>query len=468
MTDLAWLSIADGARLLRARQLSPVEWISALLDRIETLNADYAAFLLLRADQALADAKAAEAEMARGVWRGPMHGVPYAVKDIFDVAGLPTTCHSKIRAGHCATADATVIGRLRAAGAILLGKLALHEFATGGPTLDLPWPPARNPWNPDLHPGGSSSGSAVALATGMVPAALGTDTGGSVRNPATVCGLIGMKPTSGAVSLAGVFPLCASLDHVGTMTRTVEDNAILLAAIAGYDAADPVSAPQPLGDSLAGLRRGLKGLTIGVIEHFYAEDASANPEQVAALERALAVLRDLGATVRPIRLPPLAHWVGCGRTIHRREAYALHECDLRERPQDYAPITRRKLTAGATVTAADYAQAQHDRVRLNQGFADAMRGCDVAVTLSALELPCRLDDPEAITRTYERHSRMPFNLTGTPAIAVPTGFSLDGLPLGMQIAGLAFDEPVVYRVAFAYCDATRWGERRPPLNPPRA
>ena len=218
MTDLAYLSIAEGSQLLRARKLSPVEWTRALLDRIAAIDANYNAFLAVTADQALAQAKAAEAEIAKGQWRGPMHGVPYAAKDIFDIEGMATTCHSKIRMNHRAAADAFVVRKLREAGAVLLGKAALHEFATGGPAFDLPWPPARNPWNRDLHPGGSSSGSAVALAAGFAPAALGTDTGGSVRNPATCCGIIGMKPTYGAVSLGGVFPLTYSLDHADAQT----------------------------------------------------------------------------------------------------------------------------------------------------------------------------------------------------------------------------------------------------------
>src|SRR6202030_4243174 len=289
-------------------------------------------------DTARAEARAAEHEIAGGRWRGPMHGVPYALKDIFDVAGLPTTCHSKLRIGHRATADATVVRRLRDAGAVLLGKLSLHEFANGGPTLELPWPAARNPWNRDLHPGGSSSGCGTAAATGMAPATLGTDTGGSVRNPATCCGVIGMKPTYGAVSRAGVFPLAFSLDHVGPITRTVEDNAILFQAIAGHAPADPASARRSHADCVAGIRQGVKGLRIGVIAHFYEEDMTADPQTAAGSEGAIAPLRRLGADVKPIRLSPLARWMDCGRIIHLSEAYAIHEKNLQERPEDYAAI----------------------------------------------------------------------------------------------------------------------------------
>jgi aspartyl-tRNA(Asn)/glutamyl-tRNA(Gln) amidotransferase subunit A len=462
MTDLAFLSIADASRLIRTRKLSPVELTQALLARIAALDPAYNAFILVTADAALAAAEAAAAEVARGHWRGPLHGVPYATKDIIDVAGLPTTCHSKLRMNHRAERDATVTARLRAAGAVLLGKTALHEFATGGPTFDLPWPPARNPWNRDRHPGGSSSGSGAAVALGMAPAALGTDTGGSVRNPATCCGIVGLKPTYGAVSRAGAFPLSFSLDHVGPLTRTVEDNAIVFQAIAGHDPADPASAAFAAPNCLGDLARGIKGLRIGVIEHFFGEDAEADPEQAGAFETALAVLRELGAEVASVRVAPLSQWGDCGRVILQSEAFAIHERELQERPEDFAPITRGKLLPGAFIAASDYVKAQQWRRALTDQYNAATQGLDAVVTLSSLLLPCRIDDKEAIARSYERHCRMPFNVTGAPAISVPTGFSRDGLPLAMQIAARPFDEPMLFRVAHAYCAATGFTARRPP------
>jgi aspartyl-tRNA(Asn)/glutamyl-tRNA(Gln) amidotransferase subunit A len=461
MSDLAYLTIAEAARLIQARKLSPVEFTRALLARIAATDSTYHAYIAVTEDLAIAQANAAEAELKRGGWRGPMHGVPYAAKDIFDVAGMATTCHSKLRVDHRATADATAIVKLREAGAVLLGKLALHEFATGGPTLDLPWPAACNPWNLELHPGGSSSGSAVAVAIGTAPAALGTDTGGSVRNPATCCGVIGMKPTFGTVSRAGVFPLAFSLDHVGPLTRTVEDNAIMLQAIAAHDPADPTSSRRPPADFRGEINAGVKGLRIGLIAHFYDEDMIAVPEQTAAIAAAAEVLRQLGAEVKPIRLSSLQRYTECGRTILMAEAFAVHERDLKERPQDYAPITRRKLLPGAFIPAADYVKAQQLRAALCAEFAAAMRDLDAAITLSSLDMPCRIDDDETIAKTYERQARMPFNVAGTPAIAVPTGFTATGLPTAMQIVGRAFAEPMVYRVAQAYCEATRWCERHP-------
>jgi aspartyl-tRNA(Asn)/glutamyl-tRNA(Gln) amidotransferase subunit A len=464
VSDLAYLTIADAGRLIRARKLSPVEFTTALLTRITATDSTYHAYIAVTQDLAITQAKAAEAEIMRGGWRGPMHGVPYATKDIFDVAGMATTCHSKLRIDHCAAADATAIVKLREAGAVLLGKLALHEFATGGPTLELPWPAARNPWNLDLHPGGSSSGSGVAVAIGTAPGALGTDTGGSVRNPATCCGVVGMKPTYGTVSRAGVFPLAFSLDHVGPLTRTVEDNAIMLQTIAGHDPADPASARRPPPDFTAELNAGVKGLRIGVIAHFYEVDMIAAPEQRAGIAAAIDVLRHLGAEVKPIRLSSLQRYTACGRTIHIAEAFAVHERDLQERPQDYAEITRRKLLPGAFILAADYVKAQQLRTVLCAEFASAMRDLDAVITLSSLDMPCRIDDDETVAKTYERQCRMPFNVTGTPAVAVPTGFTATGLPTAMQIVGRAFAEPMVYRVAQAYCEATGWGERHPSVK----
>jgi aspartyl-tRNA(Asn)/glutamyl-tRNA(Gln) amidotransferase subunit A len=464
MTDLAYLSVAEGAQLLRAKKLSPVEWTKALLDRIAAIDEHYNAFLVVTADKALAQAKAAEAEIARGQWRGPMHGVPYASKDIFDIAGMATTCHSKIRKDHRAASDAFVVKKLRDAGAVLLGKVALHEFATGGPAFDLPWPPARNPWNRDLHPGGSSSGSGAALAAGMAPAALGTDTGGSVRNPATCCGIIGMKPTYGAVSLSGVFPLTHSLDHVGPMTRTVEDNAILFHAIAGHDPDDPTTTNRATPDCLKDLQAGLKGVRIGVIEHFYKEDAEADPDQVRAIEQAVATLQKLGAQVKTIRLSPLPLWTDCNRTIHQAEAYAIHEKDVQERPEDFSALTRNRLLPGAFVSSAKYIRAQQLRGALCREFADAMRDLDAVVTLSSLLLPCRIDDLAAIAKTYDQQCRLVFNVTGTPAISVPTGHTATGVPLAMQIAARAFDEPMVYRIAQAFCAATGFADKRPPIE----
>lgn len=462
MSDLDFLSIADAAKLIQTRKLSPVELTKHALARIEKLEPAYNAFIEVTATIALDQAKAAEAEIGAGRYRGPMHGIPYGLKDLIDVEGLRTTCHSKILADNIATEDAHIVTRLRNAGAVLMGKMALHEFGSGGPTYELPWPPARNPWNRALHPGGSSSGPAAAVAAGMIPAAIGSDTGGSVRNPATCCGIVGMKPTYGLVSRRGAVPLSFSLDHLGPLTRTVEDNAIVHESIAGYDPLDISSRDIAPKDCLTGLRGNIKGLRIGVIEHFYTTDASADDELKSGIDQAIVVLQKLGADVRRVTLPPLAKWAACGRAIIQSESYTVHERWLKERPQDYCEISRRKLLLGAFIRAEEYIKALQARTALSAEFSRLMQDYDAVITLSGLELPCELNDPEKIAKTYERHVRMPFNITGTPAIAVPTGFSRAGIPLGMQIAGKAFDELMVYRVAHAYCEASGWLSHRPP------
>lgn len=463
MSDLDFFTIADTAKLLQSRKLSPVELTKHALSRIEKLDPTYNAFIEVTADDALAQAKTAEAEITAGRYRGPMHGIPYGLKDLIDAAGLRTTCHSKILADNIAAKDAHVVTRLREAGAILMGKMALHEFGSGGPTYELPWPPARNPWNKRLHPGGSSSGPAAAVAAGMIPAALGSDTGGSVRNPATCCGIIGMKPTYGLVSRSGAVPLSFSLDHLGPLTRTVKDNAIVHESIAGYDPSDITSRDVLPKNCVTGLRDSIKGLRIGVIEHFYTTDAPANDELKGGIDRAIVLLRELGADVRTVKLSPLPTWAACGRAIIQAESYVVHEAWLKQRPQDYCEISRRKLLTGAFIRAEEYIKALQARTILCAEFDALMQDYDAVITLSGLELPCELDDPDKIAKTYERHVRMPFNITGTPAIAVPTGFSRDGIPLGMQICGKAFDEPMVYRIAYAYCEAAGWAAHRPKL-----
>ena len=463
--ELAWLGLAEAADLIRRRSLSPVELTRALIERIERLDPGINAFLRFTPEAALADARAAEGEIAAGRHRGPLHGVPYALKDIIDFAGLPTTAHSKILIDNRAAEDAFVTARLRAAGGVHLGKLSTHEFAIGGPSFDLPWPPARNPWNRDYFPGGSSSGSGAGLAAGFFAAALGTDTGGSIRNPASMCGIVGLKPTYGRVSRRGVVPLAQSLDHVGPMTRTVRDNAVLLQAIAGWDPEDPGSADEPVDDYLATIDAGVRGLRIGFVRHFYAEDLVADPEQIAAIEASLGVWRSAGARIEEIRLPSLQVWNAPTRVIIAAEAYAVHERWLRERPQDYGRRGRERLLQGAFLRAADYIQAQRQRSHLTRVLAEAMREVDALVTVSSCDPAPRLDDDAELARRYERQARMPFNLTGYPALVIPAGFTrADRLPLSLQLVGHPFEEATLYRVAQIYEAATGWVNQRPPLG----
>jgi aspartyl-tRNA(Asn)/glutamyl-tRNA(Gln) amidotransferase subunit A len=337
---------------------------------------------------------AADAEIAAGRRRGPLQGVPVGIKDIIDVAGLPTTCHSRVLIDNIATADAVCVARLRGPGAIVLGKLSTHEFAIGGPSFDLPWPPARNPWNTDHHPGGSSSGSGSGLAAGLFPMALGSDTGGSVRNPASCCGIVGLKPTYGLVSRRGVFPLSFTLDHVGPMTRTVTDNAMLLEVIAGHDALDPGRVAAPSGHYQSGLERSVRGLRIGFIRHFHEIDMPADSEVRAALEEVASTLRRLGADIRDVRLPTLGEFDAVNRVILQSEAWAIHGPWLRERPGDYGRLARRRLMAGAFISAGDYVQAARRRLEMIAAVEEVFREVDVLLCASSMDPPCRIDQPD--------------------------------------------------------------------------
>ena len=464
VSEPAWLGLGEAAALIAERMLSPVELTEALLARIAALEPQLNAFVRIEAESALAEARRAEAEAARGELRGPLHGVPFGLKDIIDAAGLPTTAHSKLlMQSPPAETDAFVAARLKAAGGILIGKMATHEFAIGGPSFDLPWPPARNPWNPGTMPGGSSSGSGAAVAAGLMAGALGSDTGGSVRNPASSCAIVGLKPTYGRVSRRGVLPLSFSLDHVGPLTRGVADNALMLGVIAGHDPADPGSARVPVPDFAVGLDHGVRGCRIGVIRHFFERDIEAAPEMAAALEAALQVLAGLGAEIVEIETRPLQEYAACNRVILLSEAFAIHRKWLSERPEDYAVSTRERLLPGAFFSAGDYVDALRARRRIAAEFEVLIQPYDAVITASAMDTPLAIDDAEAIARAYSRQARAPFNLTGSPALAMPAGFSSDGLPLSLQIVGKQFDEAGVYRVAAAYEAATPWKDMHPPM-----
>jgi len=464
VSDLHWLTAVEAAAQIRAKKLSPVELTQALLQRIARHDPRLNAFIAVTADRALAEARKAEAAVMSGAALGPLHGVPYGLKDIIDVDGLVTSCHSRILTENVARGDAAVTQRLIRAGGILLGKLSTHEFALGGPAFDLPFPPARNPWNPRMGPGGSSSGSGAAVAAGFAPVAIGTDTGGSVRNPAALCGVVGMKATYGRVSRRGVFPLAFSLDHIGPLTRTVADNALLLNVMAGHDPQDPGSADRAAPDFTAVLGAGVKGLRIGMLRHFYTRDMEASAEVRAAIEATADVLRRLGAEIVEIEAAPLQDYAACNRMILLSEACAIHARWLRERPQDYSASTRGRLMPGLFLSSVDYVQALRWRERLVAAMQQALSGVDVAITASSMERPYPIDDPVEVEKYYPRQARTPFNLTGHPALAVPIGFTDNKLPLGLQIVGKYWDEATVYRVARAYERETGWAEMHPILE----
>src|SRR5438034_560599 len=338
-----YLTIAEAAVLIESRELSPVELVDSRLDRIARLDGRLNSFIRVLGDEARRDARAAEAEIAAGKYRGPLHGIPIGLKDIYETAGVATTGHSKVMEDHVPKEDAFAVARLKAAGAVVMGKLATHEFALGGPSFDLPWPPARNPWDTTRFTGGSSSGTGASVAAGLVLGGTGSDTGGSIRGPAAFCGLAGIKPTYGLISRMGILPLAFSLDHAGPMALTAEDCAILLQAMAGHDPADPARPHHPIPDYRAALQGAVTGLRIGLIRHFYESDNAANAATGEAIAAAAKTFEGLGCNVREVTLSPLADWAACGGAILNAEAYAVHEANLRTRFTDYGEIFRDRM-----------------------------------------------------------------------------------------------------------------------------
>jgi aspartyl-tRNA(Asn)/glutamyl-tRNA(Gln) amidotransferase subunit A len=458
-SDLAFATIRQLGERFRRREVSPVELTDLLLARIERLEPSLHAFVTLTAERARAEARAAEAAIRRGD-AGPLAGIPVAYKDLYATRGILTTAGSAVLADWVPDADSTCVARLQAAGCVMLGKLITHEFAFGIQFPGHRFPPARNPWNPEHIPGGSSSGSGAALAAGLVAGSLGSDTGGSIRGPAAFCGIAGIKPTYGRCSRAGVVTLSWTLDHTGPMARTVEDCASLLQALAGHDPADPASSRAPVGDYLAHLRDGVRGLRVGVPRAYFMDGVA--PEAAAAFETSLGVLRDLGATVEDVEIPGI-HAAPAFMVILLTEAFAYHERDLRERPGLYGEVLREKLLAGALFTAAEYAQAQRLRAKLCAEVAEVLRRVDLLATPTTPNAapPFRVVlDPDF---PFLKSNMAPFNMTGLPTLAVPCGFSTSGLPLSLQLAGRPFDEATVLRAGHAYEQAAGWHARRPPL-----
>src|SRR5215469_4389707 len=452
--ELGFLAIAEAARLIERKELSPVELTRALIARAERLDPQLNAYLLLTAERALDQARTAERGIMAEAYRGPMQGIPFGLKDIYATAGIRTTGHSRICLDTVPSADATTVKKLYDAGAILTGKLATHEFAHGGPSFDLPWPPARNPWNRDHFTGGSSSGSGVAVAAGFVPAALGFDTGGSIRGPAALCGIVGLKPTYGLVSRYGVYANSYSFDHAGPMTWTVEDCAIMLQALAGHDPRDPASANHEVPDYRAALTRDLRGLRIGILRHLYEEDLEVAPEVHAALEEAYGVFRSLGATLEEARIRPAADYYAVKITIAESEQYAIHEEELRSRPHEFGADFLGRALPAILYSGADYIQAQRERRLMLTEIASIYEKFDVLVTPTAPGPAPRLGTWRTISFWQNSSLTTPFNVTAGPALAQCMGFTPTGLPLSLQLVGRPFDEATVLRAAHAYETAT--------------
>jgi aspartyl-tRNA(Asn)/glutamyl-tRNA(Gln) amidotransferase subunit A len=461
--QLAYLSLADVATAIAKKEVSPVEVTQAMLDRIAALDGKLHSYYHVFADAALAAAKAAEAEITSGSYRGPMHGIPIAIKDIYENG--PTTGGSKVRKDYVAQQDCTSVKKLKQAGSIVLGKLATYEFALGLPTLSSHFQPARNPWNLDFDPGGSSSGSGASVAAGLCYGAMGSDTGGSIRWPAFCCGIVGMKATYGRVSRAGVFPLSWNLDHTGPMTRTVRDCALMLQACAGYDPLDPASAQEPVPDYTAKLGRGIKGLRIGIPRNLFA--GNCGKEILDSFNDAAVQMAKLGADVVDVDSPSFSEMWALIWPILCADASAYHLEDMKTRPGDYHPDMRFSLAAGTLVSATGYLQAQRARDVIRRRLLRQLREVDVFMLPTTGFLPgkIRAEAPKGSFLTSEEFTIYTplHNLTGFPALAIPNGFSASGLPIGFQLAGKPFDEVTVFQVGYAYEQSTPWHQRHPSL-----
>jgi aspartyl-tRNA(Asn)/glutamyl-tRNA(Gln) amidotransferase subunit A len=463
-SELNDLTLAEAAALIATRKLSPVDYTRALLARTDALEPQLNAYITRTSEAAMEAARAAEAEISRRNYRGPLHGIPFAVKDIYDTAGVLTSGHSRTCIDRVPSRDATAVAKLRAAGAVLLGKLATHEFAHGGPSFDLPWPPARNPWNTAHFTGGSSSGSGAAIAAGLVPVSLGSDTGGSIRGPAGLCGIAGLKPTYGLVSRAGVLPNSYSYDHCGPMARTSEDCGLILNAVAGHDPADPASSPRHPPDFAVGIDLGVKGLRIGVVRHFWEKDQSVHAELPPALEAAIALFRDLGAIVEDVMLRPLHSYSDVKIVTAESELFSLHLPELITRPEAFGQDFRARSLAACLFTAEDYVRASRERRAILAEMRPLYRRYDLFLTANTSAAP-RLDRHDPLSFWKRPNLTSPFNCTGGPALAVLCGFTEDGLPLSLQLAGRPFDDARVLRAGHAFEQASGHCKRRPVLTP---
>ncbi len=466
---LHWASIAELSGLLRRKAVSPVEVTRAYLERIDALDRRLGAYITVTREQALAQAVEAERETARGEYRGPLHGVPVAVKDIIYTRGVPTTAGSRVLADFVPDQDSSLVLRLREAGAVMLGKLNLSEFATGG-TIDHPFGTPRNPWNTEHTPGGSSSGSGVAVAAGLCAGALGSDTGGSVRGPAGFCGITGLRPTYGRVTRHNVVPMCWAMDTIGPMARTVQDCAILLQAIAGHDPGDPTCSVEPVPDYLASLQGEVKGVRLGLpVEMFEFEGLDAEVRE--ATRKAVGVLEELGASATNVSLPTSARGGAVFLAIADSEAAAFHSQWLRTRARDYDWSTRVRLETATVLPATAYLRAQRVRALIRRELMEALDRVEVLALptgpVPAPTIAASTGRPGGYYQGKQDLGRRRYtslaSLAGLPALSVPCGFTASGLPIGLQLIGRPFDEGLLFRLGHAYQQATDWHRRHPEL-----
>jgi aspartyl-tRNA(Asn)/glutamyl-tRNA(Gln) amidotransferase subunit A len=454
-SELCKMTISELAPKIRSRKVSPVELTRSVLERIEKLQPALNAYITVDAEGALRAARAAERQIARGKYMGPLHGIPISLKDLYQTKGLRTTAGSKILRDWIPDADATAVSKLRAAGAVIIGKTNMHEFAFGDTTQNPHFGGTRNPYDTRRIPGGSSGGSAAAVAADMCIASTGSDTGGSIRKPSAFCGTVGLKPTYGRVSLHGVVPLAWSLDHAGPMTKCVRDAAIMLSAMAGHDPSDPSSAREKVPNFARTLKGGVKKLKVGVESSFCF--GSVDEEVAEAVKGALKLLEKLGARIVEVSLPSIELTSAVESVIITTEAASYHEDNLRNRGADYGDDVRRLLEAGAAFSAIHYLKAQRLRSIIQKEFAEAFKKIDIfALPGTAIPAPpigattVSVGGTQTDLEMILLRFACPSNLTGLPAISVPSGLSGDGLPLGLQLVGRAFDEATLLRAAFTF------------------
>jgi aspartyl-tRNA(Asn)/glutamyl-tRNA(Gln) amidotransferase subunit A len=459
--DTRYLTIREIGALLRSGELTSEALTQSCFDLVSKLDDRLHAFITPTPELALQQARESDAELKAGKDRGPLHGIPIGLKDLYATKGIRTTAHSRALIDWVPEEDSACTELLRNAGTVLLGKLSMHEFAFGVHDPVQEFPQARNPWNTDYVTGGSSTGSGAALAAGYCYGALGSDTGGSIRNPGAICSIVGLKPTFGRVSRRGVVPLSWSLDHAGPMARTVEDTALLMQAIAGYDPRDDHSSSLPVGDYTATLNNGIAGARLGLPKGWLAENQGCEPEVMSNFEAALEVLKSLGATIVQVESEPFIDSRSTNSVVMIAEAYSFHEQLLKTHPEWLSKNVRNRVLEGAFVTGADYIQAQRARVAIRAAIDRTLQDVDFIVTPSQPTTPQRFDSQDWAGRYARPALTNAANTTGLPAISVPSGFTSDGLPLGLQIMGRAFDEAGVLRAARAYEQATQWHTMHP-------
>ena len=462
------MNISEASSLIHAREISPIELIESHLERIETTEGSLNSFITVLADEATESAIKATQDISRGREFGPLHGIPIGLKDLYDTAGTITTVGSQIYKDRIPSSDATVVTKLRKAGAIIIGKLQMHEFALGSTSVNPHHGPARNPWDLSRITGGSSGGSGSSVASGQCMGALGTDTGGSIRIPAGLCGIVGLKPTFGRVSRHGVFPLSWTMDTVGPMTRTVEDSATLLNAMAGFDPLDPGSANVPVEDFASNIGKDVSKMKIGVPQEYFYDIIS---EEVAgAVQAAQEVFLGLGAKVESVSIPSLNHSLAISGTIMLTEAASVHEENLKERASQIGDDVRLRLTQGALISASDYLKAQRARTEFNKQVNEILQQFDVLLSPTIAVGAPRIDEKTVLVDDAEHPAlalmprlTRPHNICGIPTISIPCGFTREGMPIGLQLAGRAFAEKDIIQAAYAYENTTNWSTMRPQL-----